>query len=561
VLTSDFELEDQQGFLIVNGSQPDACDRVCRWRAHCRKMRRHSVCAMIDGDEFHLEIRWPNWWPLAPELSTFTSLPGASAHNTDCRASKILISELPLAELDSLLDQVSWLMETYRSEELREARKVMRLGFPENPDDYSGSRVSVECEMEMKWDDDGQPELSIPLKLPDIDYAILSAGLEQVFGALPGPIPLADVAASNDLLFGAPISKVSPRYSGAVEQRSSWDESWRRCLGPYQWEDRFPNSRIQLSSGEESLYATRPALDDQSQLAVFWTFGRRLTEDFRGLVYLTLEDSAWKVVETSYDEDWELPPIDKTEEPTWGSRKFPIDPTWRLIHLDFPQQEAVLFTQEDLESSTALYQALAEGTAASEKLDLSILPTFHGPDLTVRQLLESAQTYQEVYWDFEASAESRLLKSMGISVLDMSSAQASCWKLLAHLGDRFKCLRATRFWTIPTERPTDPYSRSICEFLERVFCRAGCSHLHLKCWDEMWYCFQETGQTIARRFDCGRLFERSGTIWFNPQSFRGGQDSIFDGLAGLRTFADPDNLWTKRLWRAAVIEAASLSQE
>lgn len=296
-------------------------------------------------------------------------------------------------------------------------------------------------------------------------------------------------------------------------------------------------------------------------MAVFWAFGRTLTEDFRGLVYLSLQDSAWKVVETSHDEDWEPPPIDRCEQPTWASNTFLIDPTWRLIHLDFPQQEAALFTQEEWESSTALYQALVEGTAASEKLDLAVLPTFHGLDLNVRQLLESAQTHQEVYWDFEASSESRILKSMGIPVLDMSCAQASSWKLLAHLVDRFKCLRATRFWTVPTERRSEPYSKAICAFLERVFCRAGCSHLRLKCWDEIWYCFQETGQTIARRFECGCLFERSGTIWFNPGTFQGGQDAIFEGLAALCVFADPDKLWTKRLWRAAVIESARLSEE
>lgn len=48
----------------------------------------------------------------------------------------------------------------------------------------------------------------------------------------------------------------------------------------------------------------RPAFSEDGREAVFWLDGPGLTETLSGLIRVKKEDSVWRFVEFSFDQDW-----------------------------------------------------------------------------------------------------------------------------------------------------------------------------------------------------------------------------------------------------------------
>lgn len=542
---NDFTLEDQQGYLVVDGTQPGASDRVRRWRAHCRKHRKHSISAMKNGSQFHLEIRWPDWWPAGPEMETFKPLKYRGAGS---QATSMTFNDLRCENFSELLDFTTWTMDSFRCEELRIARQNPSPALPPPPEVAYGECIVGTRFSRSFYEEHGPKAPRVLLRLPEIEYQILDCGLQHIFGAFPGPVMVEGVAGTGPHRYSVP--RLRQQLSNSSE--SGLADIWHAALGPYHWEERFPSSNVRLASSERSVSITRPAIAGQE--AAFWASGQMLAGSFRGFVRLTLINGNWSVTELSFDDDWVDTPLEERNEFEFHWQRPSIDSNWKLVPLEFPQKEAHWVSPEQIPISQRVYKDLLAGSADPALLDLPMFPTFRGPVLSARQLLAVARERKEVLWEIREREIRPLLKELGQVVLDTGDLPDSCWRFLAHLQDELAFRQVSQSFLIPTEI-LEPYSSGVADLLDRIFERAGCLGLRFKPFEQYQFAFQEAGSGLARYQVEGCIFESQGVIWGTIER-RGFGSGIYALLGELCEWGDPEKIWLKRLWRAAVIESA-----
>lgn len=540
---SEFDQEDTQRYLRVPASQPGAADRIRRWRAHCRRRNGPAVTVMALDNCFHLEVRWPDWWPCFPKMEVVSALPGGRFSSASSGSRELCLENLDLSQEHRLLARLLEVLDCYGSEELRRTRRESLAALP--PPE-PGRLISFGGVIHSRTRRTGRRAV-IPQRLPDWEYQVLRAGLDHLFGALPGPLTLCDCASydssyQDETRLTARLGVLAGPFLSNV--------------GPYLWEpERFLPLAVQL--GESSLVASRPGrVEDQ---AVFWLSGETLTGTFQGFLRLLERDGQWFPEERSFDQDWGDTLLDVNSDRSDGHPWDRPDPLWKQVALAYPQAEPQAFSTEQQEISSLLYENLAwEKPEADQALDLAILDTLHGPPCSCRQLLGQARQHGRVYWDFEASSVTRRLAELGQLVLAMENAPASTWKLLAHLDSIFPCYLASSDLFEPQSPASSPRKEAILQLLQGILRRAGCQGIVLALHDEPGtLAFQPPGQRLAHRNPSGCVLDQIGQLWISLSDY-GEDPRVFDSLGQICAWTDPEERWLGPLWKAAILETARL---
>jgi hypothetical protein len=565
----DFEEALRRGHLTIATDEPGAGDLVRRWRVFCRHRGVPCVCVAVEAARADIEVRLPATSPfLANPTDEFMAHPrlpllGGRGSGSYTRT-KVTMSQVHVSELESTLDVIRSIVQSHYSEERRiaAARREPPLVRPKLE---PRGCISISLAFDYVA---AAPE--IRMRLAEHEYAVLNAALERLF--VLRPLAIAPQA-------GQDLMPLPPGYTAEKLLRARFPElnpetleSWKAVQGPFHWEPRFSvegGAFLRTGEGVEApcfVSCGRPGFNVSRDEALVWLAEYSRETAFRGFAVLHKHSSgAWQVSEVSHDEDWE-----RTEFEPWKMRTAVngawTQPFWRALPIRYPEGgPEEFFSPWDVEASDALYRELSGGGGPEELRTLEIIPTLHGADLSLAQLLILAQARGELYWDVEPSAVSHALVQGGHQVVRWGGAGA-CWlgKLLAYLSTHYGCDNVRQVWAAPKPvRVGSPKTTLNLDVLRNIFRRGGLLNLQFEVAElgpGVQFVLRLGDEELCRRRHTAP-FHTGGTVLIGPDELDNFCTAPFRFMAALCEWGDPPGQWVDRLWHATGVETAWAGQD
>lgn len=559
----EFDEALELGHLTVAADEPGAGDRIRRWRVFCRQRGVPCISVAVEGAQADIEVRLP---ATSPFLSTPTDefmahprlpLLGGRGGGSYART-KVTMSQVHVSDLDLILGVIRSVIQSHYSEERRmaAARKD-----PPLVREKLESRGCISLAVTLDYVA-AAPE--IRMRLHQDEYRVLSAALDKLFHARP--IAIAPQAGQDLMPLPPGYTAESLLCARFPTLESTTLQTWTVSQGPFEWEPRFEvEGGVLLRNGDRDeapcvVSCGRPGFNDARDEALVWLAEYSRETAFRGFAVLRKQsEGVWHVTDLSHDEDWE-----RAEFEPWQLRTAVhgawTQPFWRALPIRYPEPGgAQFFDPWDVGASNSLYDELSAGRGPDELRQLAIIPTLHGADLSLAQLMMLAQDRGELYWDVEPSNVSQALVQGGHQVVRWGGAGA-CWlgKLLACLSPSYGCENVRQVWAAPRQMQTGPRTRENLDVLRCIFRRSGLAHLDFALAElggGVQFVLQVADEELCRRRRQAP-FAEVGTVLMSLDELDNFCTAPFRFMSGFCEWGDPTGEWTDRLWHATGVETA-----